>query len=545
MSVEPGAVVPATDESTLRQQQTTWLWAWATILTLAAGFILICGGRLDLGPREARLGLASNEAFGPLGIAFGGWEPSLWPGQVGPSQLWAWGEEGRPTSASVRWPAAIAGLLAGLILARRVMATLGTRAALFMMLCWAGSVAMIDRSAGTGLDLISGLAIVAAIDRILGRGSDWVAGVWAALAFLCGGWPPLVLIVMATIVLGRRGAGLTVALLTPPILTFAAWSAWALNAMPTEAWAAALMLPLMQKPAWLLGLTVIALGLPWSPFAALAASRSVREGWSDPGRLLVLGWLQIAAACIVAGTIVPGLASAAGLPALAGLAVVAAASCDRLWSRTVSAVARRNALWLSATIALLWVVPIVVGGIYMASAVSYYRSLAIFLIVLAVPILGLCYQSIAQSDLRRALLTVALVAVCLKFAHTGYYAPEWNYRRSQGPWGRAIGQWIPPKWPLYTTHAWSPDLAFAIGRPVRQLASPKHLAFLERRPTHHVLLLASEFENWPDDAPGLVKVATFEDEFGGTRILARTEGEFSWRMARQFPVKSETGPPAK
>ena len=537
MSVEPVVEIPAKDKRSLQQRQATELWAWALVLAMAAGFILIGGGRQDLGPIEARLGLAAGEAFGPLGLAFGGWEPSLWPGEVVPSLLWGWGEEGRITSASVRWPAAIAGLLAGLILTRRVMATLGMRAAILTMLCWSGSVAMMDRSAGTGLALISGLAIVATIDRILGRGSGWVAGFWAALAFLSGGWPPLALIGLATIVLGRRGAGLSAGLLVPPIVAAVAWSVWALNVMPAEAWAAALTLPLTQKSAWFLPVTVFALGLPWSPFAALVASRSVREGWSEPGRLLVMGWLQVAAASVLAGTVVPGLASAAGLPALAGLAVVAAASCDRLWSGTVSAVTRRRALGLSATIAVLWVVPIVLGGIYLASAVSYYRGLAIFLIVLTVPVAALCYRAVALSDPRRALLMVALVAVSLKFAHMGCYAPEWNYRWSQGPWGRAIGQWVPPNWPVYTTHAWEPDLAFSIGRPVRQLASPKLLTFLKDKPTNHVLLLAAEFENWPDDAPALVKVATFQDEHDETRVLARTAGEFSWRIARQVPVE--------
>lgn len=535
MSVEPVGDVPALAERSLQQRRTTELWAWVLMLAIAAGFILVGGGRQDLGPVEARLGLAASESFGPLGLAFGGWEPSLWPGEVGPSILWGWGEEGKITSASVRWPAAIAGLLAGLIITRRVLATLGIRAAILTMLCWSGTVALMDRSAGTGLTMIPGLAVVAALDRILGRGSGWVAGLWAALAFLSGGWPPLALIGLATIVLGRRGTGFSTGLIVPPVVAAVAWSAWALQVMSTEAWAAALALPLTQKSAWLLSVRVLALGLPWTPFVALVASRSVRDGWSEPGRLLVLGWLQVAAACILAGTVVPGLAAAAGLPALAGLAVVAAAGCDRLWSGDVSAVTRRRGLGLAATIAVLWIIPIVVGGIYLASAVSYYRGLAILLIVLAVPIAGLCYSALAQSDPRHALLNVALVAFCLKFAHMGYYAPEWNYRRSQGPWGRAIGQWVPPNWPIYTTHGWSPDLAFSIGRPVRQLASPKLLTFLKDRPTHHVLLLDSEFEHWPDDAPELVKVASFQDEFGGTRVLARTAGEFSWRIARQLP----------
>ena len=79
-------------------------------------------------------------------------------------------------------------------------------------LCLFGSVALIDRSAGAGLDLIAGLATVAALDRLLGRGSDLVAGAWAGLAFLAAGWPPVVLIVLATVVIGRPES---VALLPP------------------------------------------------------------------------------------------------------------------------------------------------------------------------------------------------------------------------------------------------------------------------------------------------------------------------------------------
>ena len=93
---------------------------WTALVALATGFVLIGGGNLDLGPIEARLGLSAGEGLGPFGQVFGGWEPALWPAQVAPSVLWAWGEAGGiPTSASVRWPAAIAGVLAGLILAHR------------------------------------------------------------------------------------------------------------------------------------------------------------------------------------------------------------------------------------------------------------------------------------------------------------------------------------------------------------------------------------------------------------------------------------------
>jgi hypothetical protein len=75
---------------------------------------------------------------------------------------------------------------------------------------------------------------------------------------------------------------------------------------------------------------------------------------------------------------------------------------------------------------------------------------------------------------------------------------------------------------VYTFHDWPPDLAFAIGRPVFQLRSPQHLAFPATKQSKHVLLLDAEFAHWPADAPALFRVATFHDQFGGRRVLART-----------------------
>ena len=96
---------------------------------------------------------------------------------------------GRPSPAAVRWPAALAGIIAGWMIARSMDKALGLRAGVLFGICWFGSLALIDRSAATGLDLILGLATLASIDRLITRGSDRVAGLWAALAFLAGGWP--------------------------------------------------------------------------------------------------------------------------------------------------------------------------------------------------------------------------------------------------------------------------------------------------------------------------------------------------------------------
>ena len=107
----------------------------------------------------------------------------------------------------------------------------------------------------------------------------------------------------------------------PVVATVAGWSAWALAVAPAEAWATALAMPITQPSAWGLAFAAIGLGLPWVPFALLAKHRSIREGWPNEGRPMVIGWLQVAGACLIVGTVIPGLASAALMPALAGLAV--------------------------------------------------------------------------------------------------------------------------------------------------------------------------------------------------------------------------------
>jgi hypothetical protein len=510
-----------------------------TIIALAAGFALIGGGNLDLGDVESRLGIALWAGAGPLGQVYGGWDPSLWPVPVALGRIWALGGGGTPSAASVRWPAAIAGVLAGFYLTRRMYGTVGARASVILGLCWFGSAALIDRSAGAGIDLIVGLGTIAALDRILNRGSDLIAGLWASLAFLAGGWPPLAVIALATVVIGRREARLSAALLGPPLAAAAVWSAWALNQMPPDAWAAALTLPLTQRPAWLLAITVVALGLPWSPLAVLATSRSVRSGWPPAERSLVLGWLQIALGCLVTGSVVPGLAGAARMPAVAGLAIVAAACAHSVWAGAITAPVRRGFLALSSTVVALWIVLVNLAGIFLASAVPYYRGIAIVLIGLSLPMGLVCLMSLCRSDVRRGLLALTAVAVCLKLAHWGYYVPEWNYRHSQGPWGRAIGQWVVPGWPIYTTHAWPAALAFATEHPVYQLRHPKSLAYQDGPTPRFVLLFANEFEHWPSGALPLVKVATFQDDRGATRVLARTAGPFSWKLLVKPGVDDE------
>ena len=57
------------------------------LAVLALFFVILGATNLDLGPAEARLGLAAGEKLGPLGQVFGYWAPDLWPAQVVPSHL--------------------------------------------------------------------------------------------------------------------------------------------------------------------------------------------------------------------------------------------------------------------------------------------------------------------------------------------------------------------------------------------------------------------------------------------------------------------------
>jgi hypothetical protein len=313
------------------------------------------------------------------------------------------------------------------------------------------------------------------------------------------------------------------------------WSVWALAFAPVEVWAAALTLPLTKHPDWSMSLGVLALGLPWSPFTALVASRKLRDAWAREERGWVMGWLQVAGASLVAGTIVPGLSAAARVPALAGIAVSAAAVCHQVW---VSGTAlpngpRRSFLFMATCEVLAGSAFLILGGGYLAAAVSYYRPIAIVLVCSALATGLLVLGDATKGNLRGVLRAVVAVAILLKTAHWGVYAPEWNYRFSQGPWGRAIGQFVPPNWPIYTIISWPADLAFSTGRPVRQLAEPQLLKFKSLERTQFVLLHPAEFQHWPKNAPRLILVREFQDERGCSRVLARTEGSLARARAEE------------
>jgi hypothetical protein len=330
---------------------------------------------------------------------------------------------------------------------------------------------------------------------------------------------------LPTIVLGRREAGLSWRLLVPVALTFAAWSAWALDVTDTEVWAAALTLPFTRNLSLSMPLVVLLAGWPWAPLAGLVACRSIRDSWTVPQRDWAMGWLQVAGVALVVGILLPGMAVSAKVVAVVGLALVAAAVVDRVLAGKSSPSATRLFIVVAFAVVMLWMVVAIPLGGYLAAAISFYRQLAFVLVVLSFGTGLVALAALGKRKPAWAFGAVVAVACLTKLVHAGIYVPERNYRLSQGPWGRAIGQWVPPNWPIYTFHAWPTDLAFFTDRPVRQLPDPKLLQFKSKDRPHYVLLLPPEFDHWPADAPKVKKIRSFVDERGDERILARTEGE--------------------
>jgi hypothetical protein len=505
----------------------------------------------DLRSVEAALGMAAGEpGLAPFGRVFGMWDAKilpgrtvLMPGRVVPSQLWTWafGEAGLPTPAAVHVPAALASVAIGLILARRAWRAVGPRGGALTAACVLGGLGMMERPEDLGFDAITGLFVVAAIDRVVGRSSDWVAGLWSALAVLSGGWPALAVVLLPILILGRQGSYLSARLVVPPLLALVGWSAWALASAPPSIWAEALVLPLMSPAAWTFAPTAIVLALPWSPFAALIGWRTLRSNLSESGRGLVLGWLQVSGALALAGTLIPGLASPALLPTIAGLAIAAAAGLDRALAAGGShAGVRRTLLGLSVVLALAWGVIAIPRGTFLAAAVPYYRFPTIVIVAAAIVTLAFAVVGAWERRLRWAVGVALAVALGIKCAHATVIVPEWNYRLGQGPWGRAIGHWVPGRWPIYVFHPWPTDLAFATEHPFFLLGSPRLLAYQVKDRPVFVLLRPADFEHWPEEAPKLQKIREFEDWRGDVRVLARTEGPLITRVEEDEEAGART-----
>ncbi len=499
----------------------------AVVVAIAIGFVLLGGGGLEpTTDMEARIGLTAHESIGPFAQTLGEFDTSIAPATAWLMQLAAKTLGGTPTIAAVRWPSTFAALGIALILMRRVGSIFGQRAGVFAMLAACGSLAMIDKSATTGFDFPLGLALIATLDRILSRGADWTAGLLAAIAVLFGGWPALATILLPLIVIGRPGSMPSFRLIAPPVIAFVAWSVWAISTVKTVVWAAAMTLPFTRPIAWNMGLWTIAFALPFVPFAVLTIWSSIRKSQDTS---LVLDWLKIAAVGLLAGTILPGFAVPCTILLFCGLIVASAVSLDAAWSGELAKGPRNAALSIGLLLGLFAGGVSVYAGANLAVSQPYYRGVGIVLIGIGIFAALVGLDSAWMRSTRGAVRALIVVAVAFKVAHFGVYLPERDYRFGKGPWGRAVGQYVPPNWPIYTFHDISPSLAFATEHPVHKLRAEIFLTVQPGNGPKFVLLQESEFVHWPSTAPKLQKVRAFQDEYGGTRVLARTEGRLQRR----------------
>ena len=186
----------------------------------------------------------------------------------------------------------------------------------------------------------------------------------------------------------------------------------------------------------------------------------------------------------------PGLSQAARVVALTGLLVVAAACLESAWTRSLAGSPRRAFFIVFGCVLGLWLAVMLYGSYIWNLVMPFYRPLGIIMSIIAIGVAILGWSALETRNSRRGLVSLMVIAVALKLVHWGYYVPEWNYRYSQGPWGRAISQWVPKRWALYTFHDWPPDLAFFMKRPVRQLRSPT-LSGIPGGPAKQVCVVAS------------------------------------------------------
>jgi len=506
----------------------------ACFVSIAMTFVLWGAARLDVGHAEARTAMATREPLGPVGQSFGGLDPAVFPGSLVLPKLWAAVADDAAGVESIRWPEAILAILLGGVLAVRTERIAGKSAAIWVAFAWFSSLAVMHRSGDSGIDLTAGFALLLALDRCVTRRGllDWRAAICTSVAFLCAGLPPVILVTAASIAQCRSSAGLSLPYLGIVVVTIGGWSAWALTAISAEAWAAAIALPVTLRSSSNFPAAAIFLCMPAILFVPALLGRKAREGWSPARGEYVSGWWAVAGLCFLAGTVLPQFGKSALLPIVAGCSI----GVGHAWATALARRSEREAgferLWLKiatgvfVTTAFL-AIPVLA---YVGVTISYYRAVSTVAIVTAIAAVIVYVSGLAARDMRRVAMGAVMACLVAKLVHASIYMPEWNYRLGQGPWGRAVGQWVPEGWPIYTLHGWPADFAFATGHNFRQITHPRFLPDPAKSPggrPSFILLHPADFEHWPKTAPPVTKVFEFYDPAGQrvSKVLARTGPE--------------------
>ena len=173
-------------------------------------------------------------------------------------------------------------------------------------------------------------------------------------------------------------------------------------------------------------------------------------------------------------------------------------------------------------------------------AMPFYRVLGIVMGFLVLGVGILAYSALGIGKRR----DVGMIAIIIDGRRTqagslGILRSRMELSPQPGPWARAIAQWVPRRWTLYTIHDWPPDLAFFIKRPVRQLRSPRFLEYQPGPDSKFVLLLPSELENWPDAAVPIIDGRPIS---GSVRRRARVGPDRRCGPAPAWPISFSRQP---
>ena len=109
---------------------------------------------------------------------------------------------------------------------------------------------------------------------------------------------------------------------------------------------------------------------------------------------MAIGWTQTAIACVIAGTIVPGLSQGARVPCVAGMLLIAAMATEAAWNRLLIGRARQVFFGLVLGLLAIWLVILLYGSYIWLLIFPYYRAVGIATILLSLPALVLGWQAV-------------------------------------------------------------------------------------------------------------------------------------------------------
>ena len=170
----------------------------------------------------------------------------------------------------------------------------------------------------------------------------------------------------------------------------------------------------------------------------------------------------------------------------------------------------------------LWLGVMLYGTYIWTLTMPFYRPLGVMMSLMVIGVAYPGWSALDTGNTRRGLVTLVRDRGRAEAGPLGLLRPRVELPLQSRPVGTRDRTVDAAKMDL--VHL--PRLAAGPGvlhqTAVRQLRSPHFLEYQPGPESKFVLLLPSEFENWPESAPPITVVAKFQDQSAEERILART-----------------------